>query len=260
MAQPNIKAEKITSPIQLMAAWFVMLILLSGVLLTAASQIKEPEWAAGYLVLFCSLVIIIVITCVTLMLTKFRPHLQESKEYAEWLKDQNAYSKGILPKIAHNTKRVVITDSTAESCEEVSEPSEVRISVLDAVGGINIVESLKNVGLNADIYESSRNSYELTRDNIRNNQGIWVGKRVPPEIVVKVISLAKEIWPDLQYINISGDHSDPPDYVHDQIFVGGSNSVVERYNLRRWSTSDFSILDGNISLKKFHTLLRKNYS
>ena len=89
MSKPNIVPEKINSPIQLMAAWFVMLILLSGVLLAAASQISEPKWAAGFLVISTTILIAAVITCVLLMLTKFRPHLQEGQEYAEWLKDQN---------------------------------------------------------------------------------------------------------------------------------------------------------------------------
>lgn len=260
MAQPELNAEKITSPIQLMAAWFVMLILLSGVLLTAASQIENPDWAAGYLVVFCSLVVIAVIACVTLMLTKFRPHLQDGKEYTEWLKDQNTYSEGIHPP---DTQPATIIDNPSKELEEnpdISDPSEVRISVLDTVGGINIVERLKNIGFNADLYVSKSSSKEPSLDNIENNQGIWVGHRVPSEIVIRVIKEAIRIWPELKFIHISGDRNSPPDYVHDQIFIGGANSAAKRYKIRPWSTSELKSLDDNISLEEFHTLARAKYS
>jgi hypothetical protein len=90
--------ERITSPFQLMAAWFSMLILLVSVLLAAAVNITRPNWAAGYLVIFSSVVVAAVLGCVTLMLTVFRPHLQEGKEYAQWLKDTNTYSPGLIVK------------------------------------------------------------------------------------------------------------------------------------------------------------------
>jgi len=260
MAQPKLDAEKITSPIQLMAAWFVMLILLSGVLLTAASQIEKPDWAAGYLVIFCSIIVIAVIACVTLMLTKFRPHLQDGKEYAEWLKDQNTYSEGIRLENTSPIKAVVKTSSDPEEGPEVSNPNEVRISVLDAVGGIDIVEKLKNLDFNADIYKSKNPSGQSTLDSIIKNQGIWIGHRVPPEIAIRAIKEALRIWPDLQYIHISGDRNEPPDYVNDQVFIGGANSAVDRYKIRKWSTSELEALNENISLGEFHALARAKYS
>ncbi len=260
MAQPELNAEKITSPIQLMAAWFVMLILLSGVLLTAASQIEKPDWAAGYLVVFCSLVVIAVITCVTLMLTKFRPHLQDGKEYAEWLKDQNTYSEGIRPQDTQPTKIIGDPSNELEKELDISDPSEVRISVLEVVGGINIVERLKNIGLNADLYELKGPSKETSLDNIENHQGIWVGHRVPSEVVIRAIKEAIRIWPELKFIHISGDRNLPPDYIHDQVFIGGANSAAKHYKISPWSTSELEALNENISLKKFHALARAKYS
>lgn len=79
MSGTKLIPEKITSPFQLMAAWFSMLVLLVGVLLAAAIKIEKPEWAAGYLVICSTILIMVVLGCVTLMLTKFRPHLQDGK-------------------------------------------------------------------------------------------------------------------------------------------------------------------------------------
>jgi hypothetical protein len=58
MAGTKLTPEKITSPIQLMAAWFAMLVLLVSILLAAAINITKPEWAAAYLVIFTSVLVI----------------------------------------------------------------------------------------------------------------------------------------------------------------------------------------------------------
>jgi hypothetical protein len=47
MTGTKLNPEKITSPFQLMAAWFAMLVLLISILLTAAVNITKPDWAAG---------------------------------------------------------------------------------------------------------------------------------------------------------------------------------------------------------------------
>lgn len=75
MSDSNLMPDKIKSPIQLMAAWFVMLVSVITVLLTTAINIEKPEWAAGYLVISATIAILIVIGCVLLMLTRYRPHL-----------------------------------------------------------------------------------------------------------------------------------------------------------------------------------------
>lgn len=46
MQDHRIEAHKITKPIQLMAAWFITLILLDSAFLLAASNIEKPEWVS----------------------------------------------------------------------------------------------------------------------------------------------------------------------------------------------------------------------
>lgn len=137
--------------------------------------------------------------------------------------------------------------------------NNVLVLVLDALGGIEIVASLKNIGFNAEIYQSGLGRKNLTLESINNNQGFWIGKRIEPKVAIKAIKAALKIWPDLKYLYITGDKSDSPDYVDDQIFIGGSNSSIIRYRLRGWSLEELNSLDEDMSIIEFHNIIREKY-
>ncbi|MDO6421541.1 hypothetical protein [Saccharophagus degradans] len=255
MAGPQIIPEKVTSPFQLMAAWFVMLVLLSSVLLTAASRIEKPDWAAGYLVVFTSILVLLVIGCVTLMLTKFRPHLQDGKEYAQWLKDKGRYSSGIIIKETKpDNKASRFTQKISTRKHQLI--TNVDISVVNAYDSEEMISALKSNGFNADIYEPEREPYE----DHSTQEGIWLGYRVSPEVAARVIHTAVKTWPHLKYVHLSNDGGDPPDYVHDQIFIGGSTSAAIRYGVNEWLPKDFEQLNESMTQKEFHAVVRSKYS
>lgn len=264
MAGTQLVPEKITSPFQLMAAWFAMLVLLVSVLLTAAANISHPEWAAGYLVVFASLVVLVVIACVILMLTKFRPNLQEGREYAEWLKDRNTYSSGYLQKepsqsttARHQQRRI---QSAIRSSGVAN--SGFLISVINAVGSQTLVESLKNLGFNVELYEERHisSSEEQKPQSRKKSEGIWVGSRVDSKVAIQAIKVAASIWPELKYLHLSSDGGEPPDYVHDQLFLGGATSTAKRYGLQKWTQEELLALDDEMSLEEFHSAIRAKYS
>ena len=254
MAGPQIIPEKVTSPFQLMAAWFVMLVLLSSVLLTAASRIEKPDWAAGYLVIFTSILVILVIGCVTLMLTKFRPHLQDGKEYAQWLKDKGRYSSGIIVK-ERKSENKSLSDTRKSLANEPPLITNVAISVVNSHDSEAVLEVLKSEGFSADIYESDSDP-----DDLSDQEGIWLGYRVSPTVACRVIQAAVKQWPHLKYVHLSNDGGGPPDYVHDQIFIGGSTSAAIRYGIKEWSSQDFSNLNENMSRSELHAMVRGRYS
>lgn len=255
MAGPQIIPEKVTSPFQLMAAWFVMLVLLSSVLLTAASRIEKPDWAAGYLVIFTSILVLLVIGCVTLMLTKFRPHLQDGKEYAEWLKDKGLYSTGIIVKeIKSDNEAIVSTRKGLTRKHQLV--TNVDISVVNAYDSHKMLSALKSNGFNADIYQPERGPHE----DHSTQEGIWLGYRVSPEVAVRVIHTAVQAWPHLKYVHLSNDNNDPPDYVHDQIFIGGATSAAKRYGIKEWLPKDFQQLNESMTQSEFHAAVRAKYS
>ncbi|PKG85741.1 hypothetical protein CXF85_02830 [Colwellia sp. 75C3] len=262
MSDSNLMPDKIKSPIQLMAAWFVMLVSVITALLTTAVQIEKPCWAAGYLVISSSVVIIIVIGCVFLMLTKYRPHLQDAKEYAEWIKDQGTYSNGL---IVQNERTVPNNaDGINESGDhETSDINNVSVSVIDIFGCTEIVESLKNKRFNVDVHPHRHEEFDKREplDSIKGKQeGIWIGSRVDADVAIKAIEVAIKVWPDLKYIQIPSDAGNPPDHINDQIFIGGASSTPIKRGSRPWSLEELKTLKVDMDISDFHQKIRAKYS
>lgn len=262
MSDSNLMPDKIKSPIQLMAAWFVMLVSVITVLLTTAINIEKPEWAAGYLVISATIVILIVIGCVLLMLTRYRPHLQDGKEYAEWIKDQAMYSQGMqleLKTVTAGTDEITATKLQVET----SDINNISVSVIDIMGATEIVESLKNKGFNAELFPHRHKEFDQRKPltSIKGEQeGIWVGARVEPDIAIRAIKVALRVWPDLKYVVIPSDNSNPPDHVNDQIFIGGSSQTPINRGTKPWKLEELQSLRENISISDFHRKIREKYS
>ena len=81
----KIKPEKVTTPIQLLAVWFIALLLLTSAFFTAASQIHEPKWISPLLVISGILLVFVFIVLIFLMQTKYRPEMLSGKEYLEYV-------------------------------------------------------------------------------------------------------------------------------------------------------------------------------
>lgn len=257
MSGTKLTPEKITSPIQLMAAWFSMLVLLVGVLLTAAVKIEKPDWAAGFLVIFTFAVVVAVFTCVTLMLTKYRPHLQDGKEYARWLKDKNEYSEGLQIKAPkHTTKQRPTEPETIKPSS--ADKTKYLVSLLATVGADTLEKCLSRAGFNVEIYDDpfkDQKTYALDRQ-----ESIWIGSRVPPAVASEAINIAISKWPQLKYLHLSDDGEDtPPDFVHDQIFIGGSSSTAEEIGLLKWTKGELRSLTNAKTIEDFHKLIREHY-
>jgi len=257
MSGTKLTPEKITSPFQLMAAWFSMLVLLATILLAAATEIEKPEWAAGFLVIFTAVVVVAVFVCVTLMLTKYRPHLQEGKEYAQWLKDKNIYSTSLVAKPVRAVRKVVTQTEAKPASTENSSKLNYPVSIIDAAGAEDIIQCLSNNNFNVETYDErigSERTYEKSRQEC-----FWIGERVPASIAIEAIIIAVSKWPHLKYLHLSCDNpefSSPPDEVHDQIFIGGATSTAESLGLKPWSVQELSTL----SSKDFHRNIRSHYS
>jgi len=239
-----------------------MLVILVPILLTAAANITQPAWAAGYLVVFASIVILVVITCVILMLTRFRPNLQEGKEYAEWLKDQNTYSSGYLvkdesePRVAKTQQRTLRSTIRSESPNK-----HFLINVVNTVGSPALVEALKKLGFNVEIYEEHHvPKEEMNLRDRRESEGIWVGSRVDSRSAIQALKVAVTHWPELKYLRLSGDGGEPPDYVHDELFFGGATSAARRHGLQAWSQDELLALDEGMPVEAFHSAIRAKYS
>lgn len=259
MTGTKLTPEKITSPIQLMAAWFAMLILLVSVFLTAAANIRTPDWAAGFLVIFSAAVTLIVIGCVTVMLTVFRPHLQEGKEYAQWLKDKNAYSPGLIDQERTTPKRPRRTSHASAIVPSLVDKN-FQIDVNGRCpGSEKLIAKLQQAGFRAKKYELRGDDWGIVED-VAEQASVWVGVRVQGAGAVQAIKLALDVWPHLRYMELSTDGSDPPDEVHDALFLGGATSTARERRIRAWTAEEIRALPDSITTEQFHATIRAKYS
>jgi hypothetical protein len=81
----QIRPEKVTKPIQLLAVWFVALLLLTNTFLTFSTQIDEPTWIRPLLVISGIILVIFIVVLVFLMQTKYRPEMLSGNEYLQYL-------------------------------------------------------------------------------------------------------------------------------------------------------------------------------
>ncbi|MFT7110662.1 MAG: hypothetical protein ACI843_002336 [Psychrobacter glaciei] len=262
MSTPKIEPEKITDPMQLMAAWFVMLVLLVTVLLGAAANISEPDWAAGYLVISATILICIVICCVFLMLTKYRPNLQNSEKYAVWIKDQNKFVEVATPeRVSHKEKLPSLElSSDLTPKEQINQFKLLRacdVTVVNSEYSHLILQDLLKVGFSASVYE--RDIFKVTNE-LCESTGVWVGEDLHPKAALMAIEIALGYWPQLTYLHLSCDSEGAPMETHEQLFIGGANSAVKRLGLLPWSKEEITSIPKNISQQDFHKLIREKYS
>ncbi len=279
MNETRILPEKITHPFQLMAAWFVMLLILDTIFLTSAASIHDPTWAPDFLVISSGLFTALVMFLVYRMLTKFRPHLQDSKEYAEWLKDEQRYrgekkseTKRIKVLPSKKTKSLVTNFQLSAPESKETDGNEIAkkdiistyidlttypISISYVEGERDILSALRNLGFRADVYEVFVDC-ERYEDKSKHT-AIWVGSRVPSIVAVLAIKTVLPIWPHLKYISITGEDSSPPDEVLNQVYIGGSTNTAKEHGLMPWSADDIKDIPDDISLSHFHKLIRTKY-
>lgn len=121
MSKQKIEAHKITKPIQLLAVWFIALVLVDSALLTAAATISAPPWVPPMLAIAAVVFVPVFLVAAFVMQTRFRTHLQDDPYYAKWLKRREgtfanfkAEALGVPPAPGAET----IPDRTYEQYEE----------------------------------------------------------------------------------------------------------------------------------------------
>jgi len=260
MAGSRIDPEKVNHPIQLMAAWFVMLVLLDGSFLTAAHYVDKPSWVPAFLCV-SALVIAILVTCfVFLMLTKYRPHLQDSRDYAEWLKDERRW---VRRQTVEGTFSVPLSSIGPDANADLSKLIPAyRVEVADLPDSDQVMASLADLGFRSSRYREPLYDADQRREHRDSSahEAIWLGDKVPASVALAAIKAALKYWPHLKYVDLSGDHSEEaPGYIHFQLFLGGSTSSAKEFGLRPWSKEELLAIPGDISTEKLHELVRSRY-
>ena len=94
MSNQNIKPEKVTKPIQLLAAWLTGLIIVNAAFLVTASKIGIAHWSSSALVVASIINVPIFLIAIFLLQTKFRPEMQEDSYYSKYLENQISTDTG----------------------------------------------------------------------------------------------------------------------------------------------------------------------
>lgn len=111
MDNNRIQPDKITRPLQLLAAWLTGLIIINGAYLTAAVNIKSPDWASAALIIACIIHVPLFLFCIFLLQTKFRPEMQEDQYYSLYLLKNNS-------KVDRSEKKVTVKKNIANQIKE----------------------------------------------------------------------------------------------------------------------------------------------
>ncbi len=88
---------------------------------------------------------------------------------------------------------------------------------------------------------------------------IWVGKNFPFDRAIQVIEISQRYYDDLRYVALSDYRQDPPDSVHNEIFIGGATESALRLGLRAWTPEDFNALKKITSSEQLTDFIKARY-
>ncbi|MHC4575448.1 MAG: pYEATS domain-containing protein [Planctomycetota bacterium] len=151
MSEQKIEAHKITKPIQLLAVWFVALVVLVGALLGAAALVTAPIWIPAMLSVAAVVFVPAFLVAAFVMQTRFRAHLQDDPYYADWLKRQEEKFAGFT---AENLDRPEGEEESASRERTYDEYEERRVKRYQAQKGVFLIHAWrpsKTEGQIADI-------------------------------------------------------------------------------------------------------------
>src|SRR5687768_13544947 len=90
LEQAQMRPEKVTRPIQLLAAWLVGLIVIDGIFLEVALRLEAGTWERRGLVLAAILNVPAFLAALFTLQTRFRAELQDDVHYARYLSKKTA--------------------------------------------------------------------------------------------------------------------------------------------------------------------------
>lgn len=127
-----------------------------------------------------------------------------------------------------------------------------KTSVSYIYGSRQFVKNLNRKGYLAEIYFGADGKSTQLKKNIEH-EAIWLGNRVPVDFAIDIIKMAKMKFPHLKYIDLSPDYA--PEYVHDEIYIGGATSTALKDKLKELTSSDFTRLFECKSVEEMHNLI-----
>ncbi|PJZ41684.1 hypothetical protein CH370_09585 [Leptospira kmetyi] len=173
----------------------------------------------------------------------------------------NEYTKGVVKNTISSEVSVIKSALDKQKFQLADSENAVKnlykIELNPNLEGTSFHYDLLKKGFFISIYQS--NYFKV--DSVQDSSAIWLGKNVPLEIAKEVIVSASQHSQHLKYIHISGDQSgEPPLFVHDQIFIGGSTSTAKEYKLKEIKTTEFKSIESFKTIDELHSFVRNYYA
>lgn len=136
---------------------------------------------------------------------------------------------------------------------EIHELDEPDFIVENQVSIINLPESNKLGTIFVKKgYLVENHNQGRTYSDLHNHKSIWLGCEVPFEKAKEIVLTAKEFYPHLQYISVSNPNRDIPDFVHYQVFIGGSTQTAMEEGIKNLKSEDWKKIEHSKNLKELY--------
>ncbi|WP_318400722.1 hypothetical protein [Photobacterium leiognathi] len=192
MQNKSVNPEKITKPIQVLAAWLLGLLSINGSFLATATIFPSDSWQSGFLVVTAFLNVPIFLGAVFLLQTKFRPELQEDAYYSSYLNRKS-------------NEHVIVDKFEALNIELSSKVHALEQKFQSNEQQIESEFILKNVGIGLNKYiaipelNSVKNKYHIDHfsmfgsDKPPTNKVMAISRHLSSEQRDEAIQLAKDL-------------------------------------------------------------------
>ncbi|EHN67973.1 hypothetical protein [Aliivibrio fischeri] len=277
MSNQNINPEKVTKPIQLLAAWLSGLVVVNAAFLVSATSIGIEHWSSSALVIASIINVPMFLVAIFLLQTKFRPEMQEDSYYSKYLEAQISPETGQLEtevekskfkdsihlkqQLEDLNKKVNQLSSHIESTPEVVEISQLATNVMESIEG----EFIPNIQLNDLLPNYSEIIDRLKAENITISSEfgssnpekieppklfmISFGSNVNIPVLQKIIEICKPLGAAvLSYVD--------DEYSTDNIYIGSYGyEIIDRKQYVLDESSYSQLLDKNMTLSKLKYLV-----
>jgi hypothetical protein len=230
---------------------------ISGTSVIAFLETGQQEIFIWFLVLFPTL--LIVLFFVTL---NFNPKVlyapSDFKNEENFLlvhKYDRSTQQSVTESVIVEPGNTIVSRDTSERQVNITGTTLSKVLVSNFANAKSFVSLLTKKNYLTKIYESSRDT-----SLFETHESIWVGKNIEPSEVIEVIKEAINFYPHFKYLHLSGDGGeDPPEYVHNQMYIGGATSAAKRYKVTAFSSEEVKSLSKQITKSELHKFIRKHY-
>ena len=193
MSEQTLKPERITKPIQLLAAWLAGLFSIDSAFLFAATRM-EPGWQAGALTVAAIVNVPLFLSAVFLLQTRFRPELQEDSYYSSYLSRKTNELIQVKKDDTHvDELRQRIFELEAKVLSPTQPGESNRSALAHLVFGVNkhLVDRRK---IGARLAERGIETFTtFGSDEAPTRRTVAISKYLVPEVVQEVVRLAREL-------------------------------------------------------------------